>query len=333
MGLVKLLSMVFAIGVLVPVASAEVDKQELDGIQLSSISKGDNTTKPKLLLLSGPTDNWHSDLAWWVLGQNYLAQNYSTIAIDRAGQGFSGVIANPSYQDFAERLMIYIKRQKQPIIVLAFASSNLSVRIALQDPKVVAKVKAIILIDPDVLTGHAIDHYTGESENYRKNWQQLEDFIRAGKYQARVKQKVLAEKEHLEKIIPEELVPFMDWQLYQQYEKVRLTDVYQLRKFKEITAYKKDLEAARKAEIPKEIPVVILDSDFETAYLKTIEDPKVKDGIIKWRDQGKRQFFEQAKKHSCGAYWPVNSQEHLLTYTRPDLIQLAVERVIACNKS
>ena len=68
------------------------------------IKKGTNLESSTLLLLSGPTDNWHSDLGWWILGQNYLAQNYSTIAMERPGQGFTQVIENPSYAKFAKQL-------------------------------------------------------------------------------------------------------------------------------------------------------------------------------------------------------------------------------------
>lgn len=298
---------------------------------ISIIKKGDNTDKPTLVLLSGPTDNWHSDYGWWILGQNFLAQNYQTIYIERPGQGLAKAIENPSYAKFASQLNIFLKQQQNPVIIVAFASSNLSVLLALDDKKIQKKVRGVVLLDPDVLTRHSIEHYTGESENYRKNWQQLEDYIRAGKYQERIAKKIVDERKHLSELIPSHLNQYMDWELYTKYDAIRGTDQYQLNKFKEITVYKTDLEAAKAVKFPEQIPLVILDSDFETAYLKTIKEQEVKDSITKWRDQGKTQFFELAQANRCSAYWPVNIQEHLLTYTHPELIQLAIERIENCE--
>ncbi len=303
---------------------------DLDNVKLASNNKG-MSNKTLLLLLSGPTDNWHSDQAWWILGQNYLSQTYPTIGLERAGQGFSEIIEKPSYTDFSKRLSQYIKQQKQPLIIVAFASSNLSVQIMLQDSKVAKKVKGIVFIDPDVLTEHSIKHYTGESEGYRKNWQQLEDYIKAGKYQQRINEKIDAERKHLTKIINGELQQFMDWNLYARFENLRRKPEYQINKFKEVTAYKVDLKIAMDSPVPVNIPVVILDSDFETGYLETIKNEQVKVSIIQWRDEGKAQFFNMASKNPCGAYWPIDSQEHLVTFTHPHLIQRAVERIENCN--
>ncbi len=312
---------------LTPVVSIGLDKTE---VKLYQVKKGHNSQAPTLLLLSGPTDNWHSDLAWWILGQNYLAQDYSTLAIERAGQGFSEPIKNPSYTDFGQRLRKILTLQKTPVIIVAFASSNLSVRLALRDPIAANKVRGVVLLDPDVLTVHSIEHYTGESENFRKNWDKLEAFIASGKYQERIQDKIAAEKADLDTIISDDLAEFMDWQQYHDYELLREKSSYQIRKFKEITAYKSDLENAKLSPIPKSIPVVILDSDFETGYLEKIQDDKFKQSISQWRDEGKQQFFAMAQGHKCSAYWPVDTQEHLLMFTHPQLIEAAVRRLINC---
>ena len=60
---------------------------------------------------------------------------------------------------------------------------------------------------------------------------------------------------------------------------------------------------------------------------------KQKASIIQWRDEGKEQFFELAQNNKCSAYWPVNTQEHLLTFTHPELIELAVKRIEGCAKN
>ncbi len=306
---------------------------KVDGVELSIIKKGETfSSKPTIVLLSGPTDNWHSDLAWWILGQNYLSEHYNTIAIERANQGFSQKIEQPSYTDFAKRFSTFITKQPNRIIVVAFASSNLSVQIALSDNEVKSKVQGVIFLDPDVLTEHSIHHYTQDTENYRKNWQQLSDYIKSGKYQERAAKKVEDEKAHLKVIISKGFEKYMDWNFYEDYENIRKSNEYQWNKFKEVTVYKDDLQNAYANKFPKETPLVILDSDFESGYLTNIKDEKVRASIIKWRDQGKQQFFELAKLNKCNAYWPVDSQEHLLTFTELDKIKRAIERIEKCQQ-
>ncbi len=322
--------LIFFLGLL---ANLHVLSETKSTKSLYVIKKGDGDNNPKIILLSGPTDNWHSDLGWWVLGQNYLASKYSTVAIERPGQGFSQSIEKPSYVNFANNLSTFISNEKAPVILVAFASSNLSVQLALQSQQVQEKVLGVVFLDPDVLTEHSIEHYTAESENYKKNWQQLKNYIKAGNYQSRIAQKILQEREHLEALVIPELEDYMDWELYDKYEKKRGEANYQINKFKEVTAYKSDLEHAMEASFPMDIPLIILDSDFETGYLKTIEDNKVRQSIIKWRDQGKKQFFDLARRHPCSAYWPIDTQEHLLTYTHPQKIQQAIHRIEMCSNN
>ena len=77
---------------------------------------------------------------------------------------------------------------------------------------------------------------------------------------------------------------------------------------------------------------MVLDTDFESAYLETIEDEAVKASIAKWREEGIEWYFELAKGSDCGAYWPVDTEEHLLMMTQPKLIEQAIEKVLACSK-
>ena len=288
--------------------------------------------KPYLLLLSGPTDNWHSDSGWWALGQSFLAQEYRTVLIDRAGHAWSESVKNPSYQYFAKDLAEFIAQQNRPVIIVAFASSNLSLHTLMQDKEAAALVKGAVLIDPDALTEHSIEHYSSETERYRKGWSEIEQFINDGKYDDIMQRKINDEREHLQSIISAEHEHYMDWNFYSAIEKVRNTRRYQLDKFRETTHYREDLLEAQRNPLPDSLPLVIIDSDFETGYLPKIEDESVKESIIQWRDEGRDWFFQISQESECGAYWPVASQEHLIMMEQPELLTRAVEKILSCQQ-
>lgn len=292
----------------------------------------ENSLKPDLILLSGPTDNWHSDSGWWALGQNFLAEEYHTIVIDRAGHAWSESVKKPSYQYFAIDLAEFIVQQDRPVIIVAFASSNLSLHALMQNKEASSYVKGALLIDPDVLTNHSIDHYTSETERYRTGWDEIAQFINDGKYDEIMQQKINDERKHLKLIISGEHEHYMDWNFYSAIEKVRNTRRYQLDKFRETTHYREDLLEAQRNPLPDSLPLVIVDSDFETGYLPKIEDESVKASVIQWRDEGRDWFFQIAQKSECGAYWPVASQEHLIMMEQPELLTRAVEKILSCQQ-
>lgn len=288
-------------------------------------------SKPYLLLLSGPTDNWHSDSGWWALVQSVLAEDYYTVALDRSGHAWSEPVAKPSYQQFGKDLSSYIRQQREPVIIVAFASSNLSLHIAMQNSEAAQYIKGAVLIDPDVLTDHSINHYSTETERYREGWEGIEQYITSGQYDENIQQKIKAEREHLKTLIPEEFESHMDWDYYDAIEAVRNTRSFQLEKFRETTHYRNDLLEAKKHPLPDSLPLVVIDSDFETAYLAKIEDESVKASIVQWRDEGRDRFFELAQSSECGAYWPIESQEHLIMMEQPELITRAVEKLLLCE--
>ncbi|AOE48934.1 hypothetical protein KS2013_206 [Kangiella sediminilitoris] len=294
------------------------------------------TRGPTLVLLSGPTDNWHSDSAWWVLAQNYLAQKYHTVLIDRAGQGWSEMIKLPSYSHFASDLSMLIKSDAlnssgEEVVIVAFASANLAVRQALQEEAVRQKVRGVVLIDPDVLTEFSIKHYTSETEKYRLEWDALEAFIQSGKYDSRVKAKLRDELKHVKEIIPEEFRQLMDWGYYDAIETIRSTREYQIHKFLETTAYLKDLNNAQAQPIPQSIPLIIIDTDFEAVYLKQLTDEAAKLSVAEWRKEGSAWYRSLTEKSHCGTYWAVETEEHLLMFSDPEVIEQAIEKLLTCS--
>lgn len=288
-------------------------------------------SEPYLLLLSGPTDNWHSDSGWWALAQNVLAEDYLAIAIDRAGHAWSESIAEPSYHQFGQDLASFIRRQQSPVILVAFASSNLSLHTLINDQEAAPFIQGAVLIDPDVLTDHSIKHYTTETEKYRQGWKGIEEFILSGKYDENMQRKIDDERAHLKSLIPAAFASYMDWNYYSAIEAVRNTRDYQVEKFREVTHYRDDLLEAKRNSLPTNLPLVIIDSDFETGYLPKIEDELIKASIVQWRDEGRDWFFELAQRSECGAYWPLESQEHLIMMEQPELIARAVEKLLQCE--
>lgn len=299
-------------------------------------AKGEAKDKPLIVLLSGPTDNWHSDSAWWTLAQNYLAENYETVVIDRAGHAWSEAVKEPSYRQFAEDLAVLLSQNQlvsadREIIIVAFASSNISTNLLLKNPEIMAAVKGVVMIDPDVLMEHSINHYSSETERYKAGWDELQTYILSGQYDDRIEQKIESEREHLKAIISKRLSSFMDWEYYQAVENIRSRRDYQVYKFLEASVYLEDLQAAKAAGLSEKVPLVILDTDFESAYLDAIKDDKVKESVRKWRDEGTEWYFNIAKDSQCGAYWPVDSQEHLLMMTQPDLVEQAIKKILTCS--
>lgn len=57
----------------------------------------------------------------------------------------------------------------------------------------------------------------------------------------------------------------------------------------------------------------------------------MKASIVQWRDEGRDWFFKLAQNSQCGAYWPLESQEHLIMMEQPELITRAVEKLLLCE--
>lgn len=299
-------------------------------LHIRKMGKPDNS-KPYLLLLSGPTDNWHSDSGWWALAQTFLSENYHTIAIDRAGHAWSEPVAEPSYKQFGQDISSFINEQREPVIIVAFASSNLSLHIVMQNSGAAQYIKGAVLIDPDALTDHSINHYTSETERYREGWDGIEQYITSGQYDENIQQKIIAERQHLKTLIPTAHEHFMDWNYYTAIEVIRNSRSFQLEKFRETTHYRQDLLQAKQHPLPESLSLVVIDSDFESAYLPKVDDESVKASIVQWRDESRDWFFALAQKSQCGAYWPLESQEHLIMMEQPELITRAVEKLLSCQ--
>ena len=99
---------------------------------------GNQQSSKALLLVSGPTDHWHSDNGWFaglvgLFGQDPAFKDYKVILVDRPGtQKNSG--APISYRDFGAKLNHFLKTQKiTQLGILSFASGNLAVQELLKE--------------------------------------------------------------------------------------------------------------------------------------------------------------------------------------------------------
>jgi hypothetical protein len=77
---------------------------EVDGDLLHVRIMGGRHEGPTVVMLSGPTDSWHSDSAWFAALQPLLARTMRTYVVDRAGQGFSEGDGRGGYAAFGEQL-------------------------------------------------------------------------------------------------------------------------------------------------------------------------------------------------------------------------------------
>ena len=177
------------------------------------VTWGDSQDKSKrpLILLSGPIDSWHSDSAWWATVGQPLSKDYRVFALDRQGIATGNADAEVGYLPLADDVSALIRKYHlvDPVIV-AFASSNLTVMRYLQKHNNHTPVKAVVMIDPDVLTEFSIARYASDAKPFKENLEKYLTYIGEGKYVPRVKQKNEQDKMRLERLANNQ---FIEWPL------------------------------------------------------------------------------------------------------------------------
>ncbi|WP_416307590.1 alpha/beta fold hydrolase [Neptunicella sp. SCSIO 80796] len=279
--------------------------------------------KSIILMLSGPSDTWHSDSAWWTGLGPKLAKNFRVIALDRAGQVNNLENAPVGYQHLALDLHFFIEQmQLDNLTIISFASANIALNIYLNEHS--GKVKKVIMLDPDVLTPYSISRYKKDAQPFVDNQHNYLEYVSAGKYVARVEQKNAGELAHLQKLVGDD--PDMDWSyLHSMFDK-RLSIQNQLNMFKEIALYGNDLDAASVVEFPPSIPLAIIDTQFEKIYIEESEDAEEKAALIKWEADAKQYYQSLIDNVAQGRYIEVQSREHLFQFSEPQTIIDLVEK-------
>ncbi len=291
-----------------------IDGHPLHFAEWKSDSASDNSQV--ILMLSGPSDTWHSDSAWWAGLAPKLAKKWPVFALDRVGQVNAVDNAPVGYQHFSRDLHFFIEKMElENLTIVSFASANNALNLYLHEHA--DRVKKVILIDPDVLTPYSINRYKRDAQPFVDNQQDYLDYVSKGKYTSRVEQKNAGELSHLRELVGDD--PDMDWSYLQSMFDKRLNIQNQLNMFKEIAIYGQDLEAAAAVSFPPTIPLIIIDTQFEKSYIEASEDPDEKAGLAKWQTDAKQYYQSLVEAADNGRYIEVDSREHLFQFSQPQL--------------
>lgn len=272
-----------------------------------------HTDKPTVVLLSGPIDSWHSDSAWWAWLGPELAKSHRVIALDRAGLVENTPDAKVGYQHFAHDLAEALTVLKiKDALVVAFASSNISVQLYLANNPQQSAIKHVIMIDPDVLTEFSIARYQNDAAPFSKNLAAYLDYIKAGHYHARTAQKNAADLALLYELSGG--TKEVDWLYINKLQQARLQVNNQVNLFNEIAIYGLDLAAVAATQWPTGMPLTVIDTDFEAEYIDAESDDTQKAGLVAWRQDGTRYYQSITALHPASRYIATSSRAHLYQF-------------------
>ncbi|MEZ5557629.1 MAG: alpha/beta hydrolase [Pseudomonadales bacterium] len=264
-------------GSVLPQGSALVPTQ--DGA-LHVRTLGAERPGPAVVLLSGPTESWHSDTAWFALLQALLADSVRTHAIDRAGQAFSDGPSG-SYASFGRALSSLLPSlEREPVFVIAFASANLALHgyFAGNGPGAIA---GALLVDPDALSPGLLDFYAEQAVPFQS--EALPDFVLSGGYDARAAEHRANDRARVLRLADGPLsarldASYLDAVLGTRSERQRI-----LWRFQEIAHYGSDVRAAAAVPWPVSVPVWSFDTDFERAAIEAAAGPEERATLSAWR--------------------------------------------------
>ncbi|BDX05771.1 alpha/beta fold hydrolase [Planctobacterium marinum] len=270
-----------------------------------------------VILLSGPNDHWNSDAAWWLTLAPMLQKHTHVVAIERPVIGLNLEAPQLGYVAFAKQVKQVITEQGiDDFSIVAFASSNMTVlQLLNQYPEL--SPRKVILIDPDVLTEFSVSRYQADAQPFKDKQKQYQEYLQSGKYIARVQQKNAAELEHIKKLAPE----FNDEQRHwlQDIFSAREKIPNQVNLFSEIAVYGEDLARAKQLGWPDELPMMIIDTDFEQGYINRNDDAQAIEGLQKWRKDAWK-HYKSLTQGEHKKLISLESQEHLIMIEQPELI-------------
>lgn len=305
----------------------EIDNHPLHVVTWGNVA---DASLPAIVLLSGPIDSWHSDSAWWADTGRRLSETHRVIAIDRAGIATQNSDAPVGYLHLADDLKAALTHfNVKHATLIAFASSNIAaIQYFTKFPQQ-QHVNRVIKIDPDVLTEFSIARYNSDTKPFKDNLEKYLAFIGEGKYVPRVEQKNGMDKETIAKLVGEQNK--VEWELVDKMATVRLNIVNQQNLFKEIAIYGQELQQVKDLEWPTSIPTVIVDTQFEQAYIAQTEDEEARKGLADWQADAKSYYQTISKLSPSNKYIEVESEAHLYQYADPEAL-LKIVKDISDNK-
>lgn len=284
---------------------------------------------PEIVLLSGFNKNYHADSAWFSLLQPLLAKNHKVHVIERLGNGFSSDTDSPSYVSFAPYLDQVLKKlNAQEIVLVTFSSGNLLAQawLTLSEPKSVDKLVGMLWIDPDVLLPHSVSLYQSWPVNwYREVEEKLIPHIEAGNWTPRTLEKLEAEREAHSALINVKHESAMDWRYYDLNSGLRASIKNQIIRAKEIINYHDDLNEIFQTPIVSQVPLSVIDTDFESIDIENSE-PEFTPALIKWQQEGS-EWSKLISEKTGGQYLPLVGIDHMVLFDDPDTILSAISEL------
>jgi len=307
---------------------AQTLKVDGHALHFESWNTEENVDKPSIVLLSGPIDTWHSDSAWWAWLGPELAKTHRIFAIDRAGLVTATPEAKVGYQHFAQDLAeVFELLQLKDALVVAFASSNISVQLYLAQHPQQQAIKQVILIDPDVLSPFSIARYKNDAAPFKQNLTSYIDYVKAGNYIARTAQKNATDLAQLQSLSGGNQA--VDWQYVDKLQQARLNIINQVNLFNEIAIYDQDLDAAASTQWPASMPLIIIDTDFEAEYIDGEQDESVKADLKTWQQDAVQYYQQLTALHPASLYIASSSRAHLYQFAQIEQLMTLIAKVQA----
>lgn len=329
-----------------------VDQQQFHIRQMGPVAPAIGENLPVVVLLAGPNQNFHADSAWFALLQPLLAQKYQVLAIDRLGNGFSDNAKNVSYQRFSQDLTALLPTlTSKPVILVSFASASISASLfhqQHQQAKSASQVQAMVWIDPDIPTPAALALYQGYPVDwYQKHLQQLLPELAKGVWNQRTLDKLTAERTEVAALLSSDHQASMDWTYFDAISRQRQSTQRQQQRAIEIANYAKDLDLYAALPAITDVPVTVIDSDFEsmdiTALLQVAAKHEANQSekaqqeaaqaktqlkaLQQWQQQGSS-WSKQLATNSGGQYIPLQNSHHLVMFQHPQKIVAAIDWLI-----
>lgn len=289
-------------------------------------SMGLEHSGPAIILLSGFNKNYHSDSAWFALLQPLIAKSNRVYAIERFGNGFSSSVEQPSYRAFAQPLdnILQLLDEKE-LIIVSFASANITALNwqSLPNANMTKHLKGMVWIDPDILLPHSISLYQDWPVTwYRQTGEKLLSHIAQSGWTARTVEKITNERTTVSALIPEKYEKDMDWTYFDLISQGRVDINKQLTRAKEVINYHDDLVNIDNTVISTNVPITVIDSDFESYDIEKAEPENI-NSLKKWQQEG-TQWSKLISQQSGGQYIPLISSDHMVVFQHPDIIIKAI---------
>ncbi|MBE0366354.1 alpha/beta hydrolase [Pseudoalteromonas aurantia] len=293
---------------------------------------GESNNNADIVLLSGANKYFHSDSAWSALVHKQLAKLGRVHVIDRLGNAWSSNSEDPSLTRFATDLPdILEKLAVKTVVFVAYSNSNLATLMYQHTPNPNVETKAMVWIDPDILLPHSIELYqSGAVASLRAYREEYIEHIAAGNWNEKTAQRIENERTEIAGLIPQAYENQMDWVYYDLVTQQRLDIAKQVTRIKEMMNYHDDLEVAKSLVNSLNVPITVIDSDFERLDIAKAEGEE-QAALIRWQVQGS-EWSRMIASNTEGEYIPLENASHQVLFEYPDKVSMAVSVILKKNK-